>query len=316
MPFAPSALRAHLAVAAAGVLFGTTFEVMQSAVEDVEPVPFLAVRFGLGAVVLWPFARRRPDRPTGPPPSAASSPAPSGRPPGPTPRDSALRAGVLCGLALLVGYLFQTVGLQYTTPTRSAFVTYLLVPIVPVLSAAWLRRPPAAPVVAAVALATSGLFLLTGRGLALGRGEALTLGCAVAFALHVLLLSELSPRFDTLRLTAVQLGVVGAACALPGLFLGGYRFGATAWAAALYTALAVGVGAFGLQTWGQRQVGPTRTSLLLMLEPVSAAALSALLGERLGPAATAGAGLILAAIVVAELPLGRDPAPAGAPTDR
>ena len=288
----PATSRAHLAVAAAGVLFGTTFEVVQSAVEDVEPVPFLAVRFGLGAAVLWPFARRRPSRP------------------------GTTRAGALCGLALLVGYVFQTVGLQYTTPTRSAFVTYLLVPIVPVLSAAWLRRSPPAHVLAGVALATAGLFLLTGRGLAFGRGEALTLGCAVAFAVHVLFLSEFSPRFDTLRLTAVQLGVVGAACALPGLVLGGYRFSAAAWAAVLYTALAVGIGAFGLQTWGQRQVGPTRTSLLLMLEPVSAAVLSAALGERLGPAATAGAGLILLAIVVAELPLGRERTGVGVATDR
>jgi drug/metabolite transporter (DMT)-like permease len=59
--------------------------------------------------------------------------------------------------------------------------------------------------------------------------------------------------------------------------------------------------ALGLQIWGQRQVGPSRTSLLLMIEPVSAAMIGAIIGEHLGWAAAAGAGLILAGIAVAEL---------------
>src|SRR5688500_6970287 len=81
--------RAHLAVAASGVLFGTTFVVVQSAVDDAEPLPFLAVRFLFGAAALVPFARRAPVEP--------------GR----------TKAGLLCGVALLVGFLLQTWGLQY-----------------------------------------------------------------------------------------------------------------------------------------------------------------------------------------------------------
>ena len=272
--------RAHAAVAAAGVLFGTTFVVVQDAVEAAEPVPFLAVRFLVGAAALAPFARRAPVQP--------------GR----------VRAGVLCGVALLAGYLFQTIGLQYTTPSVSAFVTYLLVVIVPVIAAVVLRRPPSRPVAAGVVFATVGLFLLTGEatGLGLHRGELLTLGCAVAFAVHIVLLSELSPRFETTALTAVQLAFVGGACLLPGAFLGGYRFPAAVWLAALYTGVTVSAVAFALQVWGQRRVGPTRTSLLLMLEPVAAAALGYLLGDGLRPVAAIGALLILAGVVVAELP--------------
>lgn len=272
--------RAHLAVAAAGVLFGTTFVVVQDAVRDVEPVPFLAVRFLIGAVALVPFARRSPAQP--------------GR----------TRAGVVCGVALLAGYLFQTIGLQYTTPSVSAFVTYLLVVIVPVLAAVVLRRPPSRPVLIGVVLATVGLFLLTGEatGLGLHKGELLTLGCAFAFAVHILLLSEWSPRFDTLALTATQLAFVGAACLVPGAFLGGYRFPAGVWLAAAYTGVTVSALAFALQVWGQRRVGPTRTSLLLMLEPVAAAALGYLTGTGLRFAAAVGAVLILAGVAVAEIP--------------
>lgn len=271
-------VRAHLAVAIAGVLFGTTFVVVQDAVRDVEPVPFLAVRFLIGALALAPFARRAPKQP--------------GR----------SKAAAWCGVALLAGYVFQTVGLQYTTPSVSAFVTYLLVVIVPVLAAVVLRRPPSAPVVVGVVPATAGLFLLTGdaAGIGLHRGELLTLGCALAFAVHIVLLSELSPRFETTAFTAVQLLVVGLACAVPGAFLGGYGFTARAWLAAAYTGVTASALAFALQVYGQRRVGPTRTSLLLMLEPVAAAGLGYAMGEGLGVVAAVGAALILAGVVVAE----------------
>ena len=281
--------RADAAVLAAAVLFGTTFVVVRDAVVDVDVVPFLAVRFLIGAAVLAPFAWRGGWRPGGGGGDAGL-----------------LRAGVACGAVLLAGYVLQTAGLQYTSTSVSAFVTYLLVVMVPVLSAVVLRRPPGRETVAGVVLATAGLFLLTGRGteLGLGRGELLTLGCAAAFAVHIILLAELSPRYDTVRLTAIQLAVVGGACVVPGLVLGGYGFTGRAWLAAAYTGAVVSALAFALQVWGQRRVGPTRTSLLLMLEPVSAAVVGAAIGERLGWAGAAGAVLILAGIVVAELAAG------------
>jgi drug/metabolite transporter (DMT)-like permease len=272
-------LRAHLALLAAGVLFGTTFVVVKDAVADVQPIPFLAVRFLVGGLVMLPLAARGPKQ------------------------VGELRAGVLCGAALLTGYVFQTVGLQYTTASISAFITYLLVVLVPVIAIVVLRRPPTLPTVAGVVLGTVGLYLLTGKGLALGKGELLTLGCAFAFAAHVVLLSEFAPRFDVARLNAVQLLVTGGACLVPGLFLGGYDFTARAWVAAAYTAVAVSALALGLQLWGQRHVGPTRASLLLMIEPVSAAVLGFVIGERLGLRGALGAAVILLGIAVAEAPL-------------
>lgn len=278
--------RAHAAVLVAAVLFGTTFVVVRDAVADADVVPFLAVRFLVGAAVLAPFALRGRG-------SVAGADA------------GVVRAGVVCGLVLLAGYLFQTVGLQYTTAPVSAFVTYLLVVIVPLISALVLRRTPGVATVAGVAVAAIGLVLLTGEGAGIGKGELLTLGCALAFAVHIVLLAELAPRYDTMRLTAVQLAVVGGLCLGPGVVLGGYAFPARAWAAAAFTGAAVSALAFSLQVWGQRRVGPTRTSLLLMLEPVAAAALGHVTGERLGARGMAGGVLILAGIVVAEIPLAR-----------
>ena len=269
----------ELALAGAALCFGGTFLVVQDAVERVEPVPFLAVRFSLGALALWPLARRRPSR------------------------AGEVRAGVWGGLALLAGYVLQTVGLQYTDSATSAFITYLLVVLVPVLGVVVHRTRPHRATVVGVALAVAGLVLLTdpSDGLGLGRGEVLTLGCALAFAVHVLVVAGTVDRFDPVRLAAIQVAVVGAGCAVPGLVLGGYGFPAPAVGAAAATAIVATAAAFVLQVSGQRTVPATRAALLLLLEPVFAGVLAGITGEPLGAVQLAGAGVILGAIVVGEL---------------
>jgi drug/metabolite transporter (DMT)-like permease len=268
---------AHAALVAAAFLFGTTFVVVKDAVADVEPVPFLAVRFAIGTVALLPFARRAPASP------------------------GLVRSGLWCGSALVAGYVLQTVGLQYTTASVSAFITYLLIVFVPLIGAVRLRRRPEVPTLAGVALALGGLWLLTGARPSAGRGELLTLGCALAFALHVVFVAEHAPRHAALRLNAVQLAVVSLGCAVPGLFMGGYHFTVRAWLAAAWTGLFASAGALGLQVWAQARVEPGRAALVLTLEPVFAALLGWATGEHLGAAGVAGGALILAGVLVSEL---------------
>ena len=182
---------------------------VQDAIERVEPIPFLAVRFSVGAAVLWPIARRRPASP------------------------GEWRDGTARGLALLTGYVLQTIGLQYTDSATSAFLTYLLVVFVPVLGFVVHRRRPHPVTLAGIAVAVVGMVLLTDPGgsgatAGFGRGEVLTLGCAVAFAAHVVVLGTTARRHDPFRLTAIQVSFVGLACAGPGAVLGGYRFPAAA----------------------------------------------------------------------------------------
>ena len=116
------------------------------------------------------------------------------------------------------------------------------------------RRPAAAATVVGVVLAVVGLFLLTGAGVGLGRASVLTLGCAVAFAVHIVLLAEFAPRFDVLRLNAVQLAVVGAVPVSRARRCGGYDFPARPSSRRVYTGVVVAGVAFGLQLWGQRHV--------------------------------------------------------------
>ena len=249
---------------------------MQDAVEDVEPIPFIVVRFAIGALVLVPLAAQR-----------ARSPG-------------LLRWGAAAGAALGAGYVLQTTGLQYTTSSVSAFLTYLLVVFVPLLSALVLRRAPRPATVAGIAVALVGLYLLTdGAGVGVGRGELLTVGCAFAFAIHILVLDR-TAGIDIVALNVVQFATVAAVLAVPGVLAGGYDFPPEVWLAALYTGVVVNGVAFGLQVWAQRRVSASRTALVLMLEPVFAAILGYVDGERLGAAGALGAGLILAGIVISE----------------
>ena len=267
------------ALVVAAVCFGSTFIVVQRAVASVEPIPFLAVRFSIAALALWPLARRRPSSP------------------------GELRDGLLAGGALVTGYVLQTVGLQYTGSATSAFITYLLVVFVPVLGFVLLRRRPHRITVLGIFVAVIGLLLLTdpgGGGGGFGRGEVLTLGCAVAFAVHVIVLGETAHRHDPIRLATIQVAVVGALCAGPGLAMGGYRFPAGALAAAAATAIVATALAFVLQVTGQRTVPPARAALLLLIEPVFAAAAAAVRGDALQIGQLAGGALILMAVVLSE----------------
>jgi drug/metabolite transporter (DMT)-like permease len=275
--------RGDLALALAALCFGGTFIVVQDAVRDVEPLPFLAVRFTIAAAVLWAVARGRPSS-----------------------RDD-WRDGVVAGLALLAGYVFQTVGLQYTDAATSAFITYLLVVFVPLIGLVVLRRRPHPVVLASVALAVAGLVLLTdpgGPSSGFGRGELLTLGCAAAFAVHVVVLGTTAHRHDPVRFTAIQLTVVATGCAVPGAVQGSDGFTAGALGAAVSTAVVATALAFFLQVYGQRTVPPARASLLLLLEPVFAALLSAATDDPLRGLQYVGGAVILVAVAGSELAAG------------
>jgi drug/metabolite transporter (DMT)-like permease len=271
--------RADLALVLAAFAFGTTFIVVQDAVEGADPTGFLAARFLLGGAVLAVVARRRRRR---------------------APHE--LRHGIAAGLALTVGYISQTVGLQYTTAATSAFLTYMLVVVVPLAGWVALGRRPHPLTTVGVALAVAGLALLTGGGgTGFGRGEVLTLVCAVAFAIHIVILGEVASRHDAVRLTCVQLLTVGGVCLVPALVTGGLALPADAVGAAVFTGVFATALAFLAMVAAQRIVSPARAALVLLLEPVFAAILDGLTGAPVRASTAAGGALILVAVVVAEV---------------
>lgn len=277
-PGAPHPWRADAALVVAAFFFGTTFLVVQDALDEADPVPFLAVRFLIAGAVLGVLGRHRTA----------------------TPRERC--HGIVAGAALLVGYVLQTIGLQYTSQSTSAFITYLLVVFVPLLAFVTLGRRPHPLTIAGLVPAVAGLGLLTGgAGVALGRGEVLTLGCAVAFAAHIVILGETADRHDAIRLTCVQVTTVGLACLVASPFTGGLAMPAAAFWAAAFTGVFATALAFFAMVWAQRVVSPTRAALILLLEPVFAAVVARATGESLPASAVAGGALILCAVVVSEV---------------
>ncbi len=296
-------LKADLALAFCSLIWGATFVVVKNALEDASVFAFIAVRFGLAALLMgaiyWSALRQLTWR--------------------------AVWAGVQIGVFMFAGYAFQTVGLQFTTPTKAGFITGFGVVLVPVLLALFWKRRIHRWAWAGAVLALVGLYYLTLPGTATGavlpdseglnRGDVLVFFCAVLFALHIIFVGVYSPRYSVRALSFLQIATtfVLAAALLPLLAVTRWEPPRIAWTpnfifAIVITAVGATAVAFSIQVWAQRHTSATHTAILFALEPVFAALTSFLvLGERLGGRGLLGAGLILAGILLAEL---KGPAPA------
>jgi drug/metabolite transporter (DMT)-like permease len=228
-----------------------------------------------------------------------------GQEPGPR-NTGSLVPGLLLGVFLFGGYLLQTVGLQFTSAPKSAFLTGTTSVMVPLLSALVYKIRPRASEVLGILTATAGLGLMTLEGSigSIGRGDLLTVGCAVSFAGHIVTLGHYSEkmRFEMLSVMQVSTAALLAGSlfwwAEPVRFV--WRPGVMV--AILVTGLLATALAFTVQAWAQRHTTSTRTALIYTLEPVFAWLTSYLLvGEGLSRRAAAGAALILGGVLMVEL---------------
>jgi drug/metabolite transporter (DMT)-like permease len=277
----------EVAILTAAAIYGTTFTVVQDALEDTTPVAFILVRHVIAAAVLVPFAVARQRRW-----SRGEVRADGNR--------ALTRAVVVFGLIGFLGYFFQNAGLEHTTTSNSAFITGLYVVFAPLIETAATRTRPANNVLIAVAGATAGLFLLTGAELSMNRGDALTLGCAFFFGWWIYLGGEYANRFDPIVITAGQMIVMAVLCVPFVAVQGAGSITGDVIGAAVLTGVVASAFAFSIQLWGQKQVEPSRAGVLLMLEPVVAGILGYAIGERLGVGGYVGAVVILGSIVLAE----------------
>ncbi len=282
--------KAEFALVAAAIVWGSTFVVVKDALRDISPVLYLAIRFGAAALLMLPLLLFAP-----------------------RPGRRLVLGGLATGCLLGLGMILQTVGLKYTSAANSGFLTSLYIPLVPFVSAfvygdrtGWRER-------IAVAVATVGIALMSfdPASFAINRGDLLTIGCAVVFSFQVVMVAHFAGPSGTAWLAWLQI-VTTAAIAGGGAVLGvaGPEF--VSWTPQLFWAFAITIGgatvlAFLLQSWGQRHTTASRAALVFASEPVFAGLASYLwLGERLSPSGWAGAGLVLSAIVLAELkPQGR-----------
>ena len=285
-------LRAHIWLLAVVCIWGSTFVVVKDALSDVSPLLFNLIRMTLAFVCLALIYRGhfgRIDR-------------------------RAVLSGAVIGFCLAMGYQFQTAGLRLTTPSKSAFITGMVVVLVPLLSvipglrARGAHRPHWNAWCGAV-IAFVGIVLLTTPAGSISGfrnvnpGDLLTFGCALGFSLHVLALAHLTPRFPFEQLAILQIGFCAAfmTVSLPLLEHPWIRWSPRLLVALAITAVLATAVAFAVQSWAQRYLPATHTALIMAMEPVFAWLTSFLfLGERLGRRGTTGALLILAGIAVTE----------------
>lgn len=279
------ALLATLALLAVTASWGSTFFLIHDLLDRVPVLDFLAVRFTIASIVILlvsPRAVRRLSR-------------------------DRLRHAIVLGALYGVAQILQTTGLAHTAASVSGFITGMYVVATPLFAALLLRSRIGGLTWVAVLLAIAGLGVLTlgdvSTGLGLGYGEALTLVSAMIYALHIVGLGAWSNARDALGMSIVQCIVIAVICtgaAAPG----GIVLPETSadWLSVGY--MAVFAGAAGLlgQTWAQAHLPPTRTAIIMSMEPAFAALFAVLLG---GESATSrmlvGGALVLAAMLIVEL---------------
>lgn len=215
-------------------------------------------------------------------------------------------AGGVCGSALFIAASLQQVGLIYTDPGKAGFLTAMYIVLVPMLGI-FVHRKPGLNAVFSVALALVGLYLLSFMGVAeINIGDLLLIGCALAFAVQILLIDNFAQDLDGLRLNCVQALVV-ALLSLPWMLLkeepnlGNIL---ACWLPLGFAGiLSMGV-AYSLQIVGQRNLEPTTASLIMSLESVFAALGGWLiLHNTMTGRELLGCGLVFAGVIVSQLPM-------------
>lgn len=268
------------------VFWGGTFLIVQRALTMSEPFFFVGLRFACAALAIGLFSYKGLS--------------------GITRREWI--AGSLIGVCIFLGYSLQTVGLQTIPSSKSAFLTALYVPLVPILQWVFLKRQPSLMNFIGIALAFAGLTLLAGPegmegGLAgVGKGELLTALGAVAIAGEIILISRYAGKINLLHVTIIQLMVTSLiAFAVSGF--AGESVAEFSWAL-LGVVVLMGVASAIIQTtmnWAQKHVSATRATLIYAGEPVWGGVIGRLYGERLPMLAFVGAGLIVLGVIVSEV---------------
>ena len=286
-----SHLRADGILLSVALVWGTTFVVVQNAVALLEPLSFNTVRFTIAAGVLasvW-WGRQ-----------------------GTAPSKRLLLHGALLGFWLCLAFGLQTVALTLTTSSKTAFLTGLYAIFVPLFTLLILKRRPAPSALLGVTVAVGGLFLLTGGGLGdWNPGDVLAALCGAAFALHIVFTARYTQEHAALPLTVIQTAVVallsaGFAGATENwrlIFDPEILFSPEVLGALIVTGIFATAIAFFAQTYFQKHTTPTRVALIFIMEPVFAAFTGVFwAGEVLSAAEIGGCGLILAGMLLAELP--------------
>ncbi|QUH24720.1 DMT family transporter [Serpentinicella alkaliphila] len=276
-------LKANLSLLFITIIWGSSFILTKNSLNHLPTYNFLAIRFIISSFISIIIFRKK----------LISVDAPT------------IKYGILTGLVLFAGYAFQTVGLNYTTASKSGFITGFSVVIVPVFSAFLLKSKPTKPAIIGVIFAIIGLgFLTLDSNISLNIGDLYTLICALAFALHIISISKFTVKCDSINLAVIQIFVVGILSLLFSFVLEKPTIptGINIWINIVILAVLATTIAFLIQTTMQKYTTATHTALILSAEPVFSAFFAFLIaGEMLPSGGILGSALILSGMLISEL---------------
>ncbi|MGH2754749.1 MAG: DMT family transporter [Actinomycetota bacterium] len=272
---------AEAALIGIAAIWGLTFVMVKDAVEQLPVMTFLAYRFIPAALLVALIFRKGV--------AALGS--------------DGWRFGILMGVFLTGGYVFQTLGLERTSASNAGFITGLFVVLTPVFGALFLGHRASPVAWAAAGVAALGLYLLSGAE-DFNAGDAMVVLTACSFAIHILVTDKAVENHDPGPLLAVQLGVCGVFSLIVAAGQGDLSVprSSVVWSALLVTSVLASAVGFFVQTYAQQHAPPARTALILASEPAFAGLFGYwLANDRLNAVQWAGAALILGAIVAVEL---------------
>jgi drug/metabolite transporter (DMT)-like permease len=275
--------RAELYLLSITIVWGSTFVLTKFVLEDASPFAYISIRFTVASILFAVVFFRR---------LRAIS------------KDAIVKGAVL-GVLLFVGFALQTVGLKYTTASKSAFVTGLMVVFTPLFQLIIERKSPKLGNIAGVVLVVIGLFFLTSpKGSEFNIGDALTLICAVLFSFYTVYLSIFGKDHDPAHLTFVQFVSTAllSALAIPFLETVYININGNFLILISYLAVMPTVVALYIMAKYQKNTTPTRSAVIYSMEPPFAALFAFLIiGEQIGIVGIVGGVLILFGLIISEL---------------
>ena len=270
------------------VIWGGGFVASDMALESMKPFQIMMVRFLLASILMGviSWGQRKGEEKL-------------------KDRSGAIKAGVLMGVTLFMGFAFQIIGLQYTTPSKNAFLTALNVVIVPFIAFVILKKKIGAKGIIGAIMSVLGVGLLSLNGnFTVSLGDGLTLLCAVGFAFQIFFTSEFVKKYPASVLNMVQMVTAFVLSAISLVIFGENDFQVTTqgWLSVLYLGVVSTTICYLLQTACQKYIDETKAAIILSMESVFGTIFSILiLHEVVTVRMVIGCAVILAAVIISNM---------------
>ena len=281
-----SRLKSELFLVLATALWGGTFAIIKTGLNDVSPVLFVAIRFSLAFLFFIPLLYKNRDKLSA----------------------DTLRAGLVLGETMFGGYALLTAGLVLTSTARSGLISYGYALFVPFLQVFILGKKVKVLNLAGLVLAILGMYIFTSPGASgtsgWNPGDTLTLLASVSYAFNIIYLDRYSRKYNPAVLTGLQFAVM----AVSGWFYVAFfekpfiRLTPGFLFSLFYLTVFGSIAAISLMNRYQKGTTPVRAVIIYALEPVLAVVSGYIFfGDKIGASGITGGSIIIGGVLISEL---------------